>query len=128
MATVGGSIRQISIRGRIFAVPSDVDAQRKLGGDENEVQTNGDRTSRIIKTIVAWALSSLTVSVDDSRGDQEFLQDVANSSKFSVITVTFASGITWEGEGIITEELNYSSQSATAAIALMGQGILNSQS
>ena len=37
MAAVGGSIQEVILAGRTFAVAADAEAQRKLGGWENEV-------------------------------------------------------------------------------------------
>ena len=71
MAAVGGSIESVNLSGREFAVAADAEAQRKLGGFENEVQANGDGTARLIKTRVPLSLDGLTIEIDDDRGDQE---------------------------------------------------------
>ena len=42
MPAVGGSIESVTLNGRPFPVAADAEAQRKLGGWENEVQANGD--------------------------------------------------------------------------------------
>jgi len=52
MAAVGGSLESITLNGREFPVAADVEAQRKLGGWENEVLANGDGSGRLIKTRV----------------------------------------------------------------------------
>ena len=127
MSAVGGSIESVTIRGREFAVAADAEAQRKLGGWENEVQANGDGTARIIKTRVPLSIDGLTLNVDDDRGDHEFLQDVANGTDFVPIAITYASGATYQGEAMITGEMQASSQNATAAVSLMGPGILTKQ-
>lgn len=127
MAGVGGSIEAISLSGRIFAVAADAEAQRKLGGFENEVQANGNGTARIIKTRVPLSIDGLTVEVDDTRGDHEFLQDLSNAQDYFAISITYASGVVYQGTAIITGELQASSQSATAAVSLMGPGELTKQ-
>lgn len=124
---VGGSIEEVILSGRSFAVAADADAGRKLGGFENEIQPNGNGTARIIKTRVAWGIDGLTLEVDDDRGDQEFLQDLADRSDFYTIAVTYASGSTYQGTGQMVGENPASSQSATAAISLMGPGKLTKQ-
>ena len=126
MAT-GGSIESVSIDGRIFGVAFDADSNRKLGGYMNEVQANGNRTSRQIKNFEPWMLDGLALSIDDLRDDQEFLQQVANSNGFATIVITYASGAVYQGEGQITGDLQTSSQSTTAPITIMGQGELNRQ-
>lgn len=127
MAAVGGSIESVSINGRTFAVASDAEANRKLGGFENEVQANGNGTARLVKTRVPWSLDGLQVEVDDSRGDAEFLQEISDGNVFVPIAITFASGMTYQAEGTITGELQTSSQNATASVSLGGPGNMTSQ-
>lgn len=127
MPAVGGSIESITLNGRNFAVAADAEAQRKLGGFENEVQSNGDGTARIIKTRVPLSIDGLTVEVDDNRGDQEFLQELSNLNDYFAIAISYASGITMQGTAQLVGEMQASSQNATAAVSLMGPGILSKQ-
>lgn len=127
MSTVGGSIESIVIKGREFAVAADAEAQRKLGGFENEVQANGDGSARIIKTRVPLSIAGLTLDTDDDRGDQEFLQDAANDKDFFPIVITYASGLSYQGSAITVGEMQTSSQAATTAVDLMGPGVLTKQ-
>lgn len=127
MPAVGGSIESVNLSGREFAVAADAEAQRKLGGFENEVQANGDGTARLIKTRVPLSLDGLTIEIDDDRGDQEFLQDLADQNDYWPLGITYASGITYQGTAQIVGENPASSQSATAAISLMGPGKLTRQ-
>jgi hypothetical protein len=127
MSAIGGSIESIQVAGRNFAVAADAESQRKRGGFENEVQANGDGTARIIKTRVPLKIDGLTVECDDSRGDHEFLQDLANRNDFFPIAITYASGVTFQGQAQITGEMQVSSQNATAAITLEGPGQLTRQ-
>jgi hypothetical protein len=127
MTAVGGSIESISIAGREFPVAADVEAQRKLGGWENEVEANGNGTARIIKTKVPLAIDGLTVEIDDDRGDHEFLQGIADLNDFSIIVITYASGVSYQGSATITGEFQTSSRNATGAISLQGPGVLTKQ-
>jgi len=127
MAAIGGSIESISLGGRLFAVPADIESQRKLGGFENEVQANGDGTARLIKTRVPLSIDGITVSIDDSREDQEYLKGLADGTDYFVIAITYASGVTYQGQAQIVGEFQTSSQNATAAISLMGPGELTQQ-
>lgn len=127
MAAVGGSIESVTLDGRSFAVAADAEAQRKLGGFENEVQANGDGTARLIKTRVPLGIDGLTVEVDDDRGDHEFLQELSNRNDFFPVALTYASGATYQGTAQITGETQASSQNATASVSLMGPGILTKQ-
>jgi hypothetical protein len=127
MSAVGGSIESITLNGRNFGVAADAESQRKLGGFENEVMSNGNGTARIIKTRVPLSIDGLTVECDDSRGDHEFLQSLSNANDFFPVAITYASGATYQGRAMITGELQASSQNATAAVSLMGPGELTRQ-
>lgn len=127
MPAVGGSIQSISIRGRLFPVASDAEANKKLGGFENEVQANGDSTARLIKTRVPWSIDGLQVECNDARADHEFLKEIADGLDFVAITMELASGVVYEGTGQIVDEVQASSQSTTATITLMGPGSLSQQ-
>lgn len=126
MAT-GGSIESISLDGREFAVAADAEAQRKLGGFENEVQANGDGSARLIKTRVPLSIDGIQVVIDDVRGDLEFLQSLANAPDFFPVAITYASGVTYQARAQIVGEVQASSQNATATIGLMGPGVLSKQ-
>lgn len=124
---VGGSIESVSIRGRLFPVAADAEANRKMGGYENEVQANGDGSARVVKTRVPWLIDGLQLELNDTRADAEFLQEIADGLVLVPITITYASGITYQGDGTITSELQSSSQNATSAVTLSGQGKLTQQ-
>lgn len=127
MPAVGGSIQSVTIRGRVFPVASDAEANKKLGGFENEVQANGDGTARKIMTRVPWSIDGLQVEISDARADHEFLQEIADELDYVPVEMELASGVVYAGTGTITDEVQASSQSATATINLMGPGTLAQQ-
>jgi hypothetical protein len=127
MGAVGGSPTECSIRGRVFAVAADADPQIKYGGLENEKRPNGDSTARTVKVRVSWSISGLVLSLDTSRDDHDFLQEVADNNDDVDITLTFANGTTVAGSGTITGEIAYSPQSTTASINCGGGGKLTRQ-
>lgn len=125
--SVSGSIESISLNGRNFAVAADSDVSRKLGGFENEIQANGNGTARLVKTRVPWGLDGLTIHVDDDRGDHEFLKDLADGNGFFPVSITFASGVTYQARGQVTGELASSSQNGTAGLNVSGPGEMTKQ-
>jgi acyl-CoA synthetase (NDP forming) len=127
MPAVGGSIESVTLKGRNFAVAGDAEAQRKLGGFENEVQSNGDGTARLIKTRVPLSIDGLTLEIDDDRGDQEFLQSLSNENDFWPMSITYASGSTWQATAQIVGETQTGSKNATASVSFMGPGVLSPQ-
>lgn len=127
MTAIGGSIESVTINGRNFPVAADAEAQRKLGGFENEVMANGDGGARIIMTRVPLSITGLNIEMDDSRGDQEFIQNIQDRPDFVPIAITYASGLTYQGRATVTGEAPGSSQNATQAINLAGPGKLTRQ-
>jgi len=127
MAAVGGPIESVSIRGRLFPVAADADATRKLGGFENEVQPNGDGSARMVKSRIAWMVDGLSLAIDHDRADQEFLKEIADGKDWVPITVTYASGHTYQGKGTVSGEFGANSQNATAPVTLSGPGELTQQ-
>lgn len=127
MPAVGGSIQSLSIKARVFPVASDAEANKKLGGFENEVQANGDGTARKIMTRVPWAVDGLQVEINNDKGDHEFLQEIADSKEFVSMELELADGTVYSGTGTITDEIQASSQNTTATIKIGGPGKLEAQ-
>ncbi len=127
MSATGGSAEAISIGGREFPITADADINRKLGGFENEAQPNGNGTARIIKTRIVPSLTGIVVECDDDRGDHEYLQGIADGKDFVATAITYASGITYQGNATITGELQQANQGATCAFDMMGEGKFTKQ-
>lgn len=125
--STGGSIESVGLAGRTFSVAADADSQRKLGGFTNEFQSNGDGTGRNIKTREGWMIDGLALSIDDLREDQEFLQDLADQNDFFAIDITYVSGAIYNGQGMITGDMQTASTASTASVTLNGPGRLNRQ-
>jgi len=120
MAVIGGSVEEITIRGRIFPVAADSDVTINLGGIQNEVQSNGDGSARKIQTRIPWSVSGLAVQIDHVADAQGFLQEVARTPEYVPVTIKLASGAVYMGQGTIVEELESGSEASTAEITLSG--------
>jgi len=127
MPAIAGSMESITIDGRSFAVTADADTSRKLGGFENEVQSNGDGTARTVKTRVPWSLTGVVIEIDDTAGDQEFLQSLQNSNRNVPITATYVSGVSYQATGQVVGEVVFSNQSSSASLDLSGSGEMTPQ-
>jgi hypothetical protein len=119
---IGGSMKELGIRGRTFAVTADNDSARKLGGYENEIQANGNGTARVIKTSTPWSLTGIQITVDDDNGDHEFLQEVADDNGVVPITFEYVSGAIYQATGTISGELQFANQSTSCTLDLGGGG------
>jgi len=125
--STGGSIESVTLAGREFAVAADAEGTRDLGGFTNELMPNGNGTGRQKKTRKPWTLASLVLDIDDTRGDHEFLQGLADRSDWFPITVTYVSGVTYQGSGGITGDLVVNAANTTADVTLSGPGKLTQQ-
>lgn len=125
--SIGGSMSEVIINGRIFSVAADSDASRDLGGYSSEQQPNGNGTTRTILTAKPWKVGGLALDINDDRGDQEFLQDLQDSGLSFGLIFTGASGISYSGKGTISGDLAASSQSATSSLEFSGGGKLRAQ-
>lgn len=126
MAT-GGSIQDVSIRARLFAVAADTGPKLDLGGFENELEMNGDSTVRTIKKRKQWRKEGLKLTIDHDRADLEFLQEVADDKKHVAITMTCVDGTTYAATGTIVGEIAEDTMSATCEVTLAGGGKAEAQ-
>ena len=124
MSAIGGPLETISIAGREFRCTADADVSRKFGGFENEYQSNGDGSARMIKTPVTWQLGGVAVEIDNDNNDQEYLESVKDSQDDVDIVATYTDGNSYTGRGNIEGELTYSNNSAAASFDLKGPGKL----
>ncbi len=127
MPAIGGSIESLTLDGRNFPVAADAEVQRKMGGFENEIMANGDGTGRLIKTRVPLLLDGVNLNIDDGRADHEFINELSKRNDFFPISITYSSGVTYQGTAQLSGELQASSQNATMPVTLMGPGELTKQ-
>lgn len=127
MATIGGSLISLSLDGRQFVIPADTDITIKLGGFENETQANGSGTVRDIKTRIPWSATGMQVSIDDSQGDHEYLQEKADEGAPTDVVIELSSGSLYTGKGKINGELQRTTQNTVGQFDLMGPGKLTPQ-
>ncbi len=127
MTAIGGSIEEVTLAGRSFAVAADSDSSRSIGGFFNESIANGDGSARLIKTRNLWKLEGISLVLDDSNGDHKYLQDLANQKRYFPQTFTFASGATLEGTGQIEGDIMLASQTQTSDLSFCGPGNLEQQ-
>lgn len=124
MGAVGGPPETVSIAGREFRCTADADVSRMFGGFTNEHQSNGDGSTRMIKTPVPWTLGGVSVEIDNDNNDQEYLEDVKDSQDEVDVVISYTDGSSYTGRGNIDGELSYSNNSAAATFDLKGPGKL----
>lgn len=124
---IGGSIESVSINSRVFPVAADADSNRDLGGFTNEVQPNGDGSSRKIMTRKPWKVDGIQLEINDVNDDLEFLQSVADSPDYVPFLITYVDSTSYQGRGTITGDITSSSQSATSTLEFCGPDKLKKQ-
>jgi len=121
MAKVGGSIKQLTLNGRIFSVKADADITRALPSN-NKVEMNGDRSATLVQVIAPWALNEWKISVDNNNGDIEYIRDLTKLPDFFPITYTLADGTVQSCVGQIVDVSEIKTMNNELTISLMGPG------
>jgi len=124
---VGGSIIGVSLAGRNFSVPADVDANFAAGGYENSIFRYGDGSSSIVQARSGPSISGLAVVISDDRGDREFLRTHQQRGDFIDVTVTLVSGAVWWGRGAIVGKIETSTKATSAPISIEFDGAVERQ-
>ena len=120
MSATGSALTSIVLAGRRFTCDSEDEPKFKLPGYENEVAPNADGTFRQKKTRVAGTITDVNIVMDDSRGDQAFIEEAAASLDFLPVTATKVDGTIVSGNMQITDEKVLDVKANTMAITLAG--------
>lgn len=122
MASVrAGDIRQLTWFGKELDVKGeDSNISLDLGGYQNEAGINGNGSLHGTKRRKKAMLGDVQISIDDVRGDLEFLQSKAESGEPGPLTITLASGVTYRGSMMITGEVKKSTGDGTTSVTFEG--------
>lgn len=115
-----GCVESIVINGRRFTCDAEDKCSVTLGGFDNEVKPNGDGTNRLIKSRHAGKIEGLNVIVDNSKDDQEFLQESQDSLEFFDVSATEIDGTVLGGKMQLTESLPNDLKEGSVGITLEG--------
>ena len=99
---------------------TDGPGSKNIGGRKNEIQMNGDGSTRTIQSVVPGAFTDIQFEIDDSRGDQEYLQDIADQGLAVPCVATYASNTSFTGRLTITGEINADESTGIATMSFMG--------
>ena len=127
MGAIGGSVESVDVGGRLYAVAADAEGTRDIGGFTNEVVSNGDGSTRTIKTRKPWKMDGLSLEIDDDQTGQEYLQNIADGKIDVAMSFTMVSGKVYQGSGTVAGDLQASTQNATAPLNFSGPGKLTQQ-
>lgn len=127
MASVGGSIKEVTVDGRPFSVAADADVTLKIGGKKTTPTPNGDGTARYLGEVECWSLSGIDIAIDHDKADAQFLQDNADAMEPVACTIEFIDGTVYQGKGLVADDHDFSTAKATTGLTLMGEGKLTAQ-
>ncbi len=121
MIVRGGDIRQLMVKGREFDVKGeDANVNIDLGGYSDEAGISGNGTMHLTQRRKVAGFSDCPVSIDDSRQDLEYLQDLADAGELAPTTITLASGITYSGALIPAGDLAKATGDGTLSLEMRG--------
>lgn len=121
MAAVGGPIRDITIAGRTFQVDGENEIEMFLGGWTNEIVSNGDGSARLIKTPKTGQANKLPLVIDDSRGDEAFIQEVMNKHELVVVSFTDINENVYVGEMQLVGDAMTNKRTMVKEVDLQGE-------
>lgn len=127
MASVGGSLKAITVDGRPFSVAADADVSLKLGGKKTTPTPNGDGTARYLGEVECWSLSGIDIAIDHDKDDQGFLQSNADAMAPVNCTIEMIDGTVFQGKGLVADDHDFSTAKAVTGLTLMGEGKLTPQ-
>lgn len=119
---IGGTPLSVKVNNREFALASDSATEIALPGFTNTMEANSDGSARLLKMAKLGQISTLTVTIDESRGDYQFLQRIENLGGYVPCQVVTASGAEYNFRGQIVELQPYSTATATATFNLGASG------
>ena len=120
MSKSSGALESIVIGGRRFTCDSEDEPKFKLPGFENEVLPNSDGTFRQKKKKVAGTITDINIVIDDSRGDQAYIEETAANLDFVDVSATKVDGTLVSGSRQITDEKVLDGGANTMSISLAG--------
>jgi hypothetical protein len=112
-------IRQLMIGGREFDPKGDSNVDYKLAGFENESSANGNGSMHTTQKRKLGGFESLPISIDQDRGDLEYLQDLANKGEPVPMFMTTATQ-SYGGDLVIQGTVNANTGEGTAEISALG--------
>jgi hypothetical protein len=116
-----GDIRHCTIKGREFDPAPEASPTIMLSGYTNDAAPTGNGNMQLTAKRKLGGIDSLDLSIDDTRQDLEFLQDLADSGETVPVTLTLASGIAYNGSLAITGEIQKNTGDGKASLSMRGE-------
>lgn len=121
MAARGGDVRQYLISGREFDPVAGSSPTIILAGYINENLPTGNGKLHTVSRRKLGGFDGGVISLDVTRKDQEFIQNLISGQEAFSVSVTLASGITYSGSGKIEGESNFNSNDGQLEFAFRSE-------
>lgn len=116
-----GDIAQLTINSREFDCAKEGSADLTLAGKTNELSLNGNGTAHIKQSRKPAGFSGLPISIDATRQDLEFLQDLSDTAESVPVIMTLVSGVAYSGSLAIVGDLNHGTGEGTLTLEMRGE-------
>ena len=108
-----------TVGAREYNVKAGENADQDLGGFSSELIINGLGNGHKSLSRKPWGVESVMLGIE-SKGDQEFLQSLADSPDLGVITWSHINGSVYKGKGTVTGDLKHGLKDGYANVTLQG--------
>jgi hypothetical protein len=116
-----GDIRQVLINSREYDAAPEGTINLILTGFNNESQATGNGNVHTSQRRKLGGFDGLPLSIDDTRRDQESLQEVYNAGLPVPVTITMASGTVYSGSLVGEGELTANKGDGTLEVNMRGK-------
>jgi hypothetical protein len=120
-----GDVEQLILDGREFDVQGDAGVILRLSEYSTEVLPTGNGKPRFKRMRVLPGINDVTILVDETRGDIEFIKDIVKRGETVKCTITTAQLETYEGDvfPVIGDDFGKNLSDGTASLGLAGESI-----
>ena len=118
-----GETSQVLINGREFDAAAESGYTINLGGLDNETKITGNGELHTEQRRVPASISDMALSIDATRGDLEYLEDLKNRGAAVPVSITLVSNITYFGNLVIEGEMPYSAGEGQVTLQMNGSRI-----
>lgn len=115
-----GDIKQIIIHDREFDPKEGSSTTFRTAGYKNESSSTGNGGISTKQNRKLGGFDSVGISLDNSKGDLEYLQEKADSGEAGNSSITLADGSTYAGDLVIQGEIDASSDGGSTEITALG--------
>lgn len=115
-----GDIRQFTVGGREFDPAPESNWTIRPAGVTNEVGLTGNGVAHVTQRKQTGGVSDAAISVDNTRQDLEYLNDLKNSGEATPVNLTLIDGTTYSGALYIVGDLEENTGEGTVTLEMRG--------